>query len=246
MRSALRSTVIVAACSAFASVAHADLIAYFPFEGGLVNDASGNGVVATNNGATTAIAGYSGNALSFNGSSSFVNVNLDINISVLPQLTMGAWVKPGNQSNLVTQIISHDNFGFDRSLCLDFRGGGGTTWSAFTGTGVRSGVAPVLNEWVFIAVSYNQAASSLRLHVNGQNFTATTNFGPGQSILNIGRNPNGNGEYFTGLIDEVFFFNEALSVDAIEGLRTNGVPTPGAAGLAVLAGLAATRRHRGR
>ncbi len=158
---------------------------------------------------------------------------------------MGAWVRAAAGNSSVRQIISHDNFGFDRSLAIDFRGGGGSSWSAFTGNGVlASGVAPVIGEWVFLAIAYDQTAGTLRLHVNGQNFTTTTNFNPGQNILNIGRNPNGNGEHFSGLIDEVFFYNGTLSVAEIENIRVNGIPAPGAAALLATAGLIATRRRR--
>jgi hypothetical protein len=209
-------------------------------------DGSGNGVVATNNGATS-VAGKSGQALSFNGTSNFVNVNLDINPSARPNLTMGAWVKPAAGNGLVSQIISHDNFGFDRSLCIDFRGGTTNSWSAFTGNGVLSGgIAATADEWVFLAVVYNQSAGTVRLHVNGQSFTANSNFNPGQTILNIGRNPNGNGEHFKGLIDEVFFFDEALSASQIDNIRLTGIPTPGTAGLLALAGITASRRNRRR
>jgi hypothetical protein len=239
-------SLVVAASAACTGIARAGLIAYFPFTGGSVADASGNGVVATNNGATTA-AGKRGQGLSFNGSSSFVNVNLNINAAARPNLTMGAWVKAAAGNGLVSQIISHDNFGFDRSLCIDFRGGTTNSWSAFTGNGVLSGGIPaVVGEWVFLAVVYNQSAGTVRLHVNGQSFTAKSNFNPGYNYLNIGVNPNGNGEYFSGLIDEVFFFDEALSNSQIENLRLNGVPTPGTAGLLALAGITAARRNRRR
>jgi MYXO-CTERM domain-containing protein len=241
----IASATVIVAMLACAGAANAQLIAYFPFTGGSVGDASGNGVYATNNGATLVSGGIAGDALSFNGSSNFVNVNLDINPSARPLLTMGAWVRPASGNSSVHQIISHDNFGFDRSLCIDFRGGGGSSWSSFTGQGIlASGVAPVVDQWVFLAVVYNQTAGTMRLHVDGQVFSRTTNFNPGQTILNIGRNPNGNGEHFRGLIDEVFFINGELSTDQVENIRVNGVPTPGAAGLLAAAGLVATRRRR--
>ncbi|MFN9977974.1 MAG: hypothetical protein ACK58T_49510, partial [Phycisphaerae bacterium] len=94
-------SLVVAASAACTGIAHAGLIAYFPFTGGSVADASGNGVVATNNGATT-VAGKSGQGLSFNGTSNFVNVNLNINSAARPNLTMGAWVKASAGNGLVS------------------------------------------------------------------------------------------------------------------------------------------------
>lgn len=239
-------SLVVAAAAGCTGLAHAGLIAYFPFTNGSVADASGNGVVATNNGAAT-VAGKVGQALSFNGSTTFVNVNLNINASARPNLTMGAWVKASAGNGLVSQIISHDNFGFDRSLCIDFRGGKTNSWSTFTGQGVlSSGVTAAVDEWVFLAVVYNQSAGTVRLNVNGQSVTANTNFNPGYSYLNIGVNPNGNGEYFSGLIDEVFFYDEALSDRQLDSIRLTGIPTPGTAGLLALAGIAGARRNRRR
>lgn len=239
-------SLVVAASAACTGFAQAGLIAYFSFNGGSMADNSGNGVLADNINATF-VAGKSGQALSFNGTNAFVQANLDINPSARPNLTMGAWVKPASGNRSIAQIISHDNFGFDRSLCIDFRGGTANSWSAFTGTGVLgSGITAAADEWVFLAVVYNQSAGTVRLHVNGQTFTANSNFNPGKTFLNIGRNPNGNGEHFKGLIDEVFFYDEALTASEVDNIRLTGIPTPGTAGLLALAGIATARRNRRR
>jgi len=144
---------------------------------------------------------------------------------------MGAWVNsdttnPGPRP--ARMAISHDNGGFDRSLGFDTRGGGGLPpdWMSFKGSGVgSSGVDVVVDTWVFLAAVYDQASGSLRLYVNDQEFSTVSSFGGGFASTRIGSNP-GFGEFFDGRIDEVFFFNEALSKDEIDQIRINGVPEP--------------------
>lgn len=240
-----KSSVALAAVGLLAvtCTAHADLLAYFPFDTSTPSDASGNGVAISNFGATWTSSGYSGGAFSFDGVDDFMRAELDINTAALPQLTMGAWVRP-SVGSAIRQVISHDDSNFDRSLGIDTRGGGGTTWSAFTGSGVTSsGQDITLDEWVFLAVVYDQPAGTLRLHVGATNSSATTNFNEGWTFTYIGDNPSFT-EHFGGLIDEVFFFNQALTVEQVEDIRLNGVPSPGALGVLSLAGLAASRRRR--
>ena len=78
-------------------------------------DTSGNNNNANNNGAVFDASGYEGGAASFNGSSSFLRVSTNVNPSVLPQLTWGAWVKP-DLTNGIRTVLSGDDGGFDRTI----------------------------------------------------------------------------------------------------------------------------------
>ena len=130
----------------------AGLVAYYPFDGD-TKDLSGNGNDGTNHGATF-VSGHSGQALSFNGKDNFVQAPVNINPIVMPQMTMAAWVKPDNASP-IRQVISHDDGGYDRAFGIDKRGGG-TGWSAFSGSGHVLGYHPVaIGEWAFIAAVYD-------------------------------------------------------------------------------------------
>ncbi len=207
---------------AAASPARAQLVAYLPLDRNAL-DASGQGHSTTVNGAEPTTAGYRGGAYTFNGSSSFIEIStLDLNPSVYPQLTMGAWVRPTDTSP-IRQIISHDNSGFDRSLGLDSRGGV-NGWSAFVGSGVLGGESAVVGDWVFVAVTYDQAASTATLFVNDRSYTlaGSAALGTGWTYTRIGMNPSF-GEYFSGTIDEVFFFSAALTPAQLAVIRTQGV-----------------------
>lgn len=228
-----------------AGSARGALLAYFPFTGGAITDFSGNGVASSGIGGITVApgGGYYGDGMSFDGVDDAIRVELNINPSALPALTMGAWVKSSNVSP-IKQVISHDDANFDRSIGYDTRGGGGTTWSAFNGTGVVSSGAGVnRDEWVFLAAVYDNVAGTLRFHVNGTVTTSPTNFNPGWTYTLIGDNPSFS-ENFAGVIDEVFFFDEALTDGQIETIRRTGIPEPTALGLLAPAGLLLGRRRR--
>jgi hypothetical protein len=141
---------------------------------------------------------------------------------------MGAWAK-ATSGTPIRQVISHDNGGYDRSVGIDFRGGG-TGWTAFAGTGSVLGFQPLtLDEWTFLAVVYDQTIGSVTLYVNGVAFSGSATLGSGNTFTRIGMNP-AFGEYFQGSIDNVFFFGDALSPAAINQIRTGGaaaiVPEP--------------------
>lgn len=219
--------------------ARAQLIAYLPFDGSAA-DASGRNVATSVVNATSTPSGYTGGAYAFNGTNSYVELSLDINPATLPRLTMGAWVLATSVSP-IRQIISHDNGSFDRSVGLDNRGGL-SGWSMFTGSGsVRGGEAASTGVWTFVAAVYDQPASTTTLYVNGNAYSATgVTLGSGWTFTRVGMNPT-YGEYFSGTIDEVFIFAEALTAPQIATIRTSGVLAlvPETSGWSAVAGLTA-------
>ena len=172
------------------------------------------------NGATLA-SRYEGQAYYFNGITDYIHVPLNVNPSQRPRLTMGAWAK-AIASNPVRQVLSSDNSGYDRSLCIDSRGGG-IGWSAFCGSGAVLGYATVeVDQWVFLAVVYDQVAKTVKLYVNDQVLTKTgVTLGEGHILLHIGTNPIV-AEYFKGMIDNAFVFGDALTPEQISYIRIYG------------------------
>lgn len=207
-------------CFGFSGAVHAELIAYYPFDSNYAQNESSYGSIydGTVSGATWT-SGYIGQSYLFNGSSNYIQAAVNINPSNYPRLTMGAWVY-ATDTTPIRQIISHDNGGFDRSLGIDSRGGGG--WSAFTGSTVLSGIPTSANAWKFVAVVYYQGTSQVMLYVDGVTISTTGTLGTGWDYIRIGSNPS-YGEYFKGYIDEVFIYNEALSVSQLDDIRRNGV-----------------------
>lgn len=217
----------------------ATLIGLYQFNNpvNLGQDESGLGNEATNFNATYTTLGYQDGAASFDGSA-YLRSPIDVNPTARPKMTWGAWARP-TVTNPIRTVLSGDNSGFDRTITIDSRGGT-ISWSSFTGLGVLgSGVTPSTTAWTFLAAVYDQPASSLTFYVDGQSFTTTSSFGASHTYFDIGRNPDF-GELFSGSIDNVFVYDDALSPSEVAEIRTNGfpaVPEPSTSGMS-LAGLA--------
>jgi len=202
-------------------VAHAELKAFYTFEGSL-NDLSGNGYTGSAvNGAGYA-AGYEGQSLGIDAAlNQYVQVNgLDINPANMPAVTFGGWVN-ADVATAIRGVLSHDNTGFDRTIDIDYRGGA-TGWSAFRGNGVVFGSLVTTGAWTFIALRHNQTTGALSLNVDGTQVSAAgVSFGTGYGDFFIGRNPCCDAP-FDGRIDNVFVFDEFLSDERLSEIRLGG------------------------
>ncbi|MCA8967705.1 MAG: PEP-CTERM sorting domain-containing protein [Planctomycetes bacterium] len=239
--------------------AEASLIGLYTFDSGTAVDESGNGNHATSNTATFLATGGLDGSGAFDFAASSIVVPIDINASALPALTMGAWVNADTYgSGSAGKVLSHDNGSFDRSLGIDFREGTGSSpppeYAAYSGVGVAQGGAVGFGTWQFIAVRYD--GTSMTLDVDGARRTVadSTDLDIGLTSTWIGVNPTF-GEFFDGLIDNVFFFDEYLADSAIDAIRTGGtaellriaspVPEPGTLVLGLLGMAAVARARRG-
>jgi len=199
------------------------LLAAYDLDGDARDSAGGNrhGSIKGTVTPTTDRYGAAGKALQFDGRS-HVELPLDINPGVLPQLTFTAWVR-AEETNPIRQVMSHDDGGFDRSLGIDQRGGG-AGWSAFGGTGGVVGFKPVeKGRWTFVAAVWDQVAGTVRLHVDGEVFERRGQSGGSGFKVNLARNP-GFGEFFAGALDDVRFYGRTLSRDEIELIRSGLSP----------------------
>jgi hypothetical protein len=203
--------------------ANAALIGLYQFNDAadLGRDSSGASNHASNNGASFANAGYQGGAASFQGTS-WLTAPINVAAGARPKLSWGAWAKPAAGGGSQQALLSSDNGDFDRQLMIDSRSG--TAWSALTGTGVlSSGEVPSTSGWTFIAGVYDQTLQKMTFYVNGESYNADTAFGPSLDVFTIGRNATFT-EYFSGLIDNVFVYDEALSGSDIARIREQGFP----------------------
>ncbi len=202
------------------------LLAFYPFDLN-VNDVSGNGRDGTiAYPPLWLVPGYEAQAFAFNTNASpvpdYITVNLDINPSMHPRLTMGAWAKTKSGGSL-QPLITHDNGSLDRQIGIDVRGNG-IGWSAFCGpTGGILGAVPSVNgKWTFVAAVYDQVAQTVKLQVDDMVLTkGGVTLGPGESKLYIGGNPTFY-DFFDGIIDNVFIFGDALTDKQLAYIRSNG------------------------
>ena len=224
-------------------VANAALVAAYSFNEGTgttVADASGNGNTGTIVGATWTTAGKYGNALSFNGTSSYVNLGNPTSLRLTGSMTLSAWVLATGNPPDDGQIIAKSNNSAGWQLKTSPDTGPHTFGIAISpnssshvqrySTTVRS-----LNTWYHVAGVYNAAAQTLNIYVNGVLDSGTligtvpaSQFNSTQNV-NIGRRSGG--FYFQGTIDEVRVYNTALTQAQIQAdMNTPIGGTPPASG----------------
>ena len=207
------------------------LVAAYNFQEGsgtTVQDASGQGNHGTLSNVSWTTNGQFGNALSFNGSNSWVTVADKNSLDLTNGMTLEAWVYPTTKMS-----------GW-RNVLLKERTGGlayGLYANSDTNTPVASinisgndenlpGVSALTaNAWTHLAATYDGATE--RLYVNGVQVAKqaqTGNMTGSSGALRIGGNSIW-GEYFQGRIDEVRIYNRALSATEIQADMTSLPPT---------------------
>ena len=206
----------------------AGLVAAYAFDEGsgtTVTDASGQGLTGTISGATWTTSGKYGKALSFNGTSSYVDLGNPTALQLTGSMTLSAWVNAAANLADDGQIIAKsdgtsgwqfktspdtgpETFGFGVSPTS-------TTITQRYSTTVRS-----LNTWYHVAGVYNATTQTLDIYVNGVlNDGTLSGTVPASQVnssvnVNIGRRTGG--FYFNGLIDEVRVYNRALTQAEIQ------------------------------
>src|SRR3990167_1884641 len=190
-----------------------------------------NGVLNVNTNTKT-IAGKIDTALSFNGSTDFVEVT-DPNIGTAHTFTACAWVYPTSDASF-SIIVSYGNDTANRGWQI-VRVSGGVIWLRNAlGQRVESIATAPLNQWTFICVQIINTWNDLNIYINGvfdsQNRGGDT-IAPGSTDeFRIGKNWDGDQAgwgwaYFPGRIDDVRYYNKVLSATEISKIYNNGSGT---------------------
>lgn len=229
------STIALSATSATSVASAPGLVAAYGFNeasGTELNDSSGNTNKGTISGASWNTAGRYGAALSFNGTSSRVDIPGTASLNLTTGMTMEAWVRPNVVPTGWRSILTKEKTG---GLVYGLYGNSDTNRpSAHVSIGweqdTRGTAQLAVNTWTHLTGTYD--GTNLRIYVNG--VLASTKMIGGSlptstGMLRIGGNVVW-GEYFSGLIDEVRIYNRALSATEIQ----TDMNTPvGAAGGAI-------------
>jgi fibronectin type 3 domain-containing protein/azurin len=236
--------------SATTPAAPTGLMAAYGFSEGIgttTSDASGNGNNGTLTGTTWTTQGQSGNALSFNGTSSFVSIPDAASLDLGSTGTIEAWVKltsinrwnavmaKGNTNNDPAHNYAIDISTANRVICYV---GNGSSAVLLTSTS-----ALAANTFYHLACTWN--GSTIALYING-----TLNASVGQSITPAGNTSplyigqfGGNADRLAGIIDEVRIYNRALTVAQVQqdmNTPVGGAPTPDTTPPTAPTGLGAT------
>jgi hypothetical protein len=219
---------------AFAQSATPGLVAAYSFDEGTGNsvaDLSGNNLSGTVVGATWITTGMYGNALSFNGASSYVDLGNPAALQLTGSMTIEAWVKATSNPANDGQILAKSNLG-GWQLKTSPDTGPYTFGVSVSGTSTTkaqrySTATRALNTWYHVAGVYDSASQTLSTYVNGALDNGTlrgvipaSQFNQNVNV-NIGRRSGG--YYFNGVIDEVRIYNRALSQAEIRADMTTPV-----------------------
>src|SRR3954447_7540575 len=184
-------------------------VAAYSFDAGsgsTVADASGNGNTGTINGATWTTQGRFGNALSFNGTSSYVDLGNASSLRNTGSMTWSAWVfataDPPDDGQIIAKSASA---GWQLKTSPDT---GPETFAVVvspdgtSNTQRYSTTVRALNTWYYVTGVYDAAARALHIYVNGQlddgvlrGTVPASQFDPAQNVT-AGRRPEG--YYFQG------------------------------------------------
>lgn len=217
------------------------LIGFYPFDdaGDPFKDESGGlrHLTETADGFSTPShdpqGGVEGGAFFFDGSTRLI-APIDINPGVLPELTLGAWVRADSLDPGLRKIIGHDNGGWDRVIGLDNRPAPDAPfrYTAFTGNSPGPLELPgpeSFEDWTFVAATFNQILNEVVVYVDIDSSStsdalvsdrAATTYGPGFNTFSIGSiNPNSPAEGWVGSIDNVFVYGAILSPEQLTRIR---------------------------
>jgi regulation of enolase protein 1 (concanavalin A-like superfamily) len=219
-----------------ASTTMAELIAFYPFsegQGTTTVDATGNGNNGTFNGDVGWVAGYKGTAVRFDTAGERIVVGPVDPTAGTNAMTLAAWINwEGSGSSISNQGIIGKRLGWtttgdtikwfwqtnatgDLLFRADYSGGGQSMgWG-------NVALASHANEWTHVAVTWNDG-DTLQ-YVNGEQVSSGTialREAANATPVTIGCVDSTNTETFVGIIDEVRFYNAALTPEELEKAMT--------------------------
>jgi hypothetical protein len=173
--------------------------------------------------------------LSFNGSSSYVDLGNPALLQLTGSMTWSAWVKaaanPADDGQIVAK--SNDASGWQFKTSPDtgqHTFGVGVAGATNTFVQRYSATVRSLNVWYHVAGVYNASARTLDIYVNGvlNNGTLSGTIPASQinSAVNVNIGRRSGGYYFNGVIDDVRIYNRALSQAEIQTDMNTPVGSP--------------------
>ncbi|MAD52664.1 DUF6701 domain-containing protein [Idiomarina sp. UBA3162] len=176
---------------------------------------SGSALVTNDNGFGTCGYGYFDNI-----QQQYLEVADAPMLDLSNAFTIGLWVKPQRYpaSGLMTLVSKDENYEFH------LRSDGTINWWWNTPTGeiqeFNSQSAVPLNQWSYVAIRYQNGAQTI--FINGE-VAGTASFTGGvannNDPLQVGADQGALGRYFSGFLDELSVFDQALSERQIRDLQ---------------------------
>jgi len=132
--------------------------------------------------------------------------------------TWSAWVYPGRVTTNYDGIMSVGLFAPNMTVKV---GPGSSEWGAYWGISCGSGNILALNRWYHLV--FQRSGPTLRFYQDGVQTptTHTRELSMANTSFNIGNNGNGTVSRLLGMIDDVRFYNRALSAQEVQNLYTD-------------------------
>jgi gliding motility-associated-like protein len=208
------------------------LVGYWPFNGN-ANDESGNGNNGTVNGATltTDRFGVANKAFTFDPSLyQFVNVNQNLVLNGLNQVTISTWFLPNNNASYSHLVNKSDDVN-NHQFILSTNNSGIYFYYNNGSSFFQTNTSPILNQWNHIVVTYSfgSGSNNCNIYLNGINigsFVTTAMLQITNYNLKFGSFGNNNINTVKGKLDDIGIWNRALTQQEITNLNTSSVPTP--------------------
>lgn len=184
--------------------------------GTTVADSSGTGNTGTAVN-TTWVDGKYGKALSFNGTSSRVDIADSPSLRLSTGMTLEAWIKPvAGPSTAHGVVLKQHANGVAYSIYANLDLAPNATIETDARKRLNGAPALPLDTWSHLAATYD--GTTLRLYVNGNQVATMAVTGAmiaDSGLLRLG-GKDYTGHYFSGLIDEVRIYNKALTQAQIQ------------------------------
>lgn len=169
----------------------------------------------------------SGSAL-FQSAGSKLSIPLNISADALPEITFTAWIKPDlnlPQASANMTIFSNMLQGTGRAFSITFHPETGKTGLIANVEKGQTQALPVeLEDWSFVAITYDQHAGLVTVYANDEKRTNRGTTGPGYPALNVGYCMQNQDQYFIGKMDEIRIYNRVLGDEEIFQLRDSLQP----------------------
>lgn len=200
--------------------------------GKTAKDSSGNGNDGTLMGNAKWAAGKFGQAISFDGTNSYVNIPNSDSLNPTSEITLAAWIQPVTVTNITYIEIMRQESGDQRKLFSFQLNGTQLTLGLNTAGVYWETDFPITakdytdGKWHHVVYTYDGAKAIL--YKDGSVVNSQAHSGKIAAAvvpLMIGTSA-ASGEWFTGLIDEVAMFNVALVEQDIQNIMNKGlIPT---------------------
>ncbi len=137
-------------------------------------------------------------------------------------VTIAAWIYPTLDPEIDYTGIFMNRDGVAAGIGYTSGGQIGYTWNSDSTWSWQSGLVPPANAWSFVAVVIQPDRATMYLGTDGKlsnaaNIVAHISETWGGRAT-IGTDQNGSGRAFSGMVDEVAFFDQSLTIDQISAL----------------------------